>query len=99
RGRNEGRCAPAEKHAGCRRGGSSLDVAHTCLDIRIDQVRAVGPRREVAVITPRRTKRNMYVHTKRHPPTVPTGAPVGPHKGSSRGASLGTGLGDGGAGV
>ena len=62
------RTAP-EEHA-CRRrvllGAPAPDVDNTRVDIGIDEVPAISPRREVAIVTPRRAEGNMNVDSERH---------------------------------
>jgi hypothetical protein len=68
-GLEERRRAAAEEHARRRRvpvGAPALDVDNTRVDIGVDEMPTVGPRRKVAVITPRRAKRNVDIHTERH---------------------------------
>src|SRR5947208_1659718 len=58
-----------EEHARRRRvpfAATPRDVGHTRIHVCPDEVPAVGPRREVAVVTPRRAERNVYIHAERH---------------------------------
>ena len=59
----------AEEHTRRRRvalAATPLDVRHARIHVRPDEMPAVRPRREVAVVTPRRAERNVNVDAERH---------------------------------
>ncbi len=79
------RCPSAEEDARDSRkarGAAAREVGDARVDVGVDQMAAVGPGREVAVVAPGRAERDVHVHAepfdRNHAPSSRAGAAVGP---------------------